>query len=109
MPESFGIWTARRYLGGPEVLTFADFLARIRAACGRGTLRGIRLPVTPVRLGLSLVERLLGSRTPIRAGQLVPFISEGVAEPNALVDLLRPDMLPFDELLQRIVRADQAR
>jgi len=96
-------------LGGPEVLPFAAFLARIRAACGRGGFRGLSIPIAPARIALRMLKRILGDRSPLGPGQLAPFINDGVAEPNPVFDVLRPGMRPLDELLQRIAHADRGK
>jgi nucleoside-diphosphate-sugar epimerase len=96
-------------IGGPEVLTFSAFLARIRAACGRGRFCGVSIPVAPARIALKMVKRMLGDRSPLGPGQLAPFINDGVAAPNPVLDALLPGMCPLDELLQRIAHADQGK
>lgn len=96
-------------LGGPETLPFSEFLARIRMASGRTGFLSLSIPVIPARVALGIAERVLGDRTPVRPGQLSPFVNDGVAKPNAIYELLRPRMLTLDELLQRIVRADRHR
>ena len=96
-------------VGGPEVLPFSAFLARIRAACGRGGFRGLSIPIAPVRITLKMLKRILGDRLPIGPGQLAPFINDGVAEPNPVFDVLRPGMRPLDELLQSIAHADRGK
>jgi len=92
-------------LGGPEVVTFSDFVVRIRHACGRGSARLVRLPVQPVQALLSAAGRVLGGLMPVGAGQLAPFVNDGTAGPNDLYDQLRPSMIPLDALLQRLARA----
>ena len=94
-------------VGGPEVLPFSAFLARIRAACGRGGFPGLSIPIAPVRITLKILKRILGDRLPLGPGQLAPFINDGVAEPNSVFDMLRPGMRPLNELLQRIAHADR--
>lgn len=96
-------------LGGPEVLSFAAFLARIRAACGRRGFPHVSVPIAPVRMMLRLATRLLGARSPVGPGQLAPFVNDGVARPTEVFELLRPDMVPLDTLLQRVCRAEQDR
>ena len=95
-------------LGGPEVLSFADFLARIRAACGRTGFPALPVPIAPVRLALRMLALALGERSPLGPGQLAPFTNDGIAEPNPVFEMLRPDMLPLDDVLRRIAHADRA-
>lgn len=96
-------------LGGPEVLSFSDFLARIRAACGRSGFPHLSIPVAPVRMVLKTIERILGARAPVGPGQVAPFVNDGVAQPNPVFERLRPDMLPLDTLFKRILLAEQRR
>jgi nucleoside-diphosphate-sugar epimerase len=96
-------------IGGPEVLSFADFLARIREACGRSGFPHLSIPIAPVRLVLKMLTRLLGARSPVGPGQLAPFVNDGVATPNTVFELLRPDMLSLDTLLQRVLLAERSR
>jgi nucleoside-diphosphate-sugar epimerase len=95
-------------IGGPEVLQFSAFLARIRAVCGRDGFRHLSIPMAPVRMVLRMLTRLLGGRSPVGPGQLAPFVNDSVARPNAVSALLRADMLPLDTLLQRVLRAERS-
>jgi NADH dehydrogenase len=94
-------------IGGPEILPFSAFLARIRAACGRGGFPGLSIPIAPMRTTLKILKNILGKRSPLGPGQLAPFVNDGVAKPNPVHDVLRPGMRPLDELLQRIAHADR--
>jgi nucleoside-diphosphate-sugar epimerase len=86
-------------LGGPEVLTFEELIRRIRAAAHRPATPLLHLPVGPLRGILSAASQVFGSRIPVSAGQLVPFTSDGVADPNDLATELRPAMTTLDTLL----------
>lgn len=96
-------------VGGPEVLPFSAFLARIRAACGRSGFPGLSIPIAPMRITLKTLKHIFGDRLPIGPGQLAPFINDGVAKPNPVFDVLRPGMRPLDELLQSIAHADRSK
>ena len=89
-------------LGGPEVLSFAQLLRRIRKATGRGGAPTLRIPTAPIRGALRLGERMLGPRLPVSAGQLTPFLQDGVADPNDLAAELRASQQPLDQLLNRL-------
>ena len=93
-------------LGGPEVVTFADFLLRIRKACGHGPTKTVSIPVWPIRTSLKMLDRLLGGRFPVSAGQLSPFLHDGTAKPSALYAQLKPSMDSLDSLLGRIANAE---
>jgi NADH dehydrogenase len=86
-------------LGGPEVLTFDDLIRRIRAAASRPASPVLHLPAGVLRGMLSAAGRVLGSRLPVSPGQLVPFTSDGVADPNDLAAELRPTMTNLQTLL----------
>jgi len=86
-------------LGGPEVLTFDDLIRRIRAAASRPASPVLHLPAGVLRGMLSAASRVLGSRLPVSPGQLVPFTSDGVADPNDLAAELRPTMTNLQTLL----------
>jgi NADH dehydrogenase len=93
-------------LGGPEVVTFANLLLRIRKACGRNATSTVTIPVWPMRTLLRLTDRLLGGRFPVTSGQLSPFLHDGTAKPSALYAKMKPGMAPLDSLLGRLVHAD---
>lgn len=94
-------------IGGPETLTFSAFLSRIRAACGKPGFRSLKIPAGPVRFALKGIQKLLGDRAPVGPGQIAPFVYDGVAEDNTVLDFLRPNMRRLDELLRSISDADR--
>ena len=89
-------------IGGPEQLTFSEFLFRIRAACGKRGRRGIPIPYSLLRTLLRTAAGISANRFPIGPGQLVPFIADGAVTPNWLQDRIEPEMRPLDELLRDI-------
>jgi nucleoside-diphosphate-sugar epimerase len=95
-------------MGGPEALTFASFLRRIRAACGQGSGLMLHVPVFPIRLGLKLARGILGERFPISPGQLSPLTQDGTARPNPVYEALRPSMQPLDAMLSDLARVPAA-
>jgi NADH dehydrogenase len=92
-------------IGGPEILTFADFLRRIRSACRRRSAALLPVPIGPVRALLRMAQRLFGPAFPVGPGQLAPFVNDGVAGPNSIHTRLLPDMAPLDEVLARLAHA----
>lgn len=68
--------------GGPETITMADLLLRLRQR-GRGGRTGpfLRLPVEPLRTLLGLTEPVLLPLLPFTAGQLASFVNAGTADP----------------------------
>lgn len=67
--------------GGPETVSMADLLRRLRrTGCGRdGPF--LRLPVEPLRTMLGLAEPVLLPILPFSAGQLASFVNPGTAGP----------------------------
>ena len=72
-------------LGGPEVLTFDNLLQKIRRHYGRPSRRIVHVPVGAAIVLLSRFERLMPGVLPITAGQLYPFINDGVARPDRAI------------------------
>ncbi len=89
-----------RELGGPEVLTMERLLVRIREALGRGKGRIVHVPYGPARGGLIVAEALLGGRSPVSAGQLVSFVQNGEATPDAFWEALRPRLRGVDQMIR---------
>ncbi|HEV8125540.1 MAG TPA: NAD-dependent epimerase/dehydratase family protein [Gemmatimonadales bacterium] len=92
-------------LGGPDVLTMLGLLRRIRKACGKSEGLALRIPARPVQFALGVLGKVAGGRLPVSPGQLVPFISDGVADPSDLATVLRPTMIPLDDLLGQLAAA----
>jgi NADH dehydrogenase len=92
-------------LGGPEVLTMLELLRRIRKACGKAGGLTLRIPARPAQAALGILGKLIGRRLPVSPGQLVPFITDGVADPSDLAAALRPTMIPLDDLLGQLAAA----
>ena len=86
--------------GGPEVLTMAELLVRVRAAMGKPPARVMALPYAPIRGVLIALEALLLGRSPVRAGQLTSFVQDGVAEPSPLWEAMRPSLLSVARMLE---------
>ena len=86
--------------GGPEVLTMAELLVRVRAAMGKPRARIIALPYAPVRAGLIAIDTLLFGRSPVSAGQLTSFVQDGVAEPNAVWETMRSGLRSVQRMIE---------
>ena len=91
-------------VGGPEVLTMEALLRRVRQARRGSSLRVIHLPYSPLVWTLGALERVIGARLPVNAGQLSVFVNDGTIEENALFLRLRPAMRSVDEMLQLVTR-----
>ena len=85
--------------GGPEVLTMAKLLVRVRAAMGKPPARTMAVPYLAVRGALITIDALLFGHSPVRAGQLTSFVHDGGAEPNPLWEAMRPDLLGVAQML----------
>ena len=85
--------------GGPEVLTMAELLVRVRSTMGKPPARIVAIPYLPIRATLIAIDALLLGRSPVRAGQLTSFVQDGVAEPNPLWDAIRPSLQSVARML----------
>jgi len=91
-------------IGGPDVVTYADFVRAIGAAIGRPR------PLVPVPLGVvRLVARcgdaLPPALAPITSDQLQMLIEGSATPANAARDVLGVDPLPLEDSLRRVVDA----
>ena len=73
-------------LGGPEVLSMADLLGRIRIAAKGRPGPFLHLPIEPLRTLLGWAEPVLLPILPFAAGQLCSFLNDGRAAPDPLLD-----------------------
>lgn len=86
-------------VGGPDVLTIEDLLARLRKVGKEKGPRAVHLPLRPIRGLLGLLEGPLLPVLPLTAGQLASFANDGTTRPHELVEGLRPSMKPLDDVL----------
>jgi nucleoside-diphosphate-sugar epimerase len=86
--------------GGPEVLTMADLLVRVRRGMGKPAAPVVRLPYGPMRAAAIAATMVLGRRAPLTAGQLSSFVHDGVIEPGALWNEMRAGLKPVDEMVR---------
>lgn len=87
-------------LGGPDILSMAGLLQRVRAAMGKSTGRIVAIPYRPMRASLAAMTALLRHRSPATPGQIASFVQDGVAEPNALWEELKPGMRGVDDMVR---------
>jgi NADH dehydrogenase len=91
-------------VGGPEILSFRDLLARVRRAL-RGSDAGmIRVPWRASQAVLGLLEPLFLERLPWTAGQLYAFRYDGTALPSDFMVRRRDRLQRLDPLIQRLAR-----
>lgn len=69
-------------VGGPECLSMRELLERLRHALGKAPGPILPMPLGPLRSALGMMERLIGPRLPVTAGQLASF-----ANPATVLDL----------------------
>lgn len=96
-------------LGGPERLSFGDFLRRAHRAQRAAEPRALPVPVRPAVALLALWERAGLPLPPVTAGQLMAFVHDSDARPNALQERLAPGMLDVEGMLARMLAADRER
>ncbi|MEZ5063244.1 MAG: NAD(P)H-binding protein [bacterium] len=76
--------------GGRDVVTFREFLERLRTAIGRGAGPAVSIPVRPLIGTLAALERVAGDALPVAAGQFYAFAHDGVAAVDAADSLVPP-------------------
>lgn len=89
-------------LGGPDVMTFEEMLARIRAALGLPPARVVHLPAASILPFLSLAERILLPVLPFTAGQLTGFLADSTAARGPARPVLIPGPRPFDAIVKEL-------
>ncbi len=94
-------------LGGPEQITFEQFLSDIHRLYHGKDPRTLHIPLRPVIALLSLVERPLYKAMPLTVGQLCAFHNDSTIEPNAVFDANKDRMLGIDQMLQQAKDQEQ--
>jgi hypothetical protein len=92
-------------IGGPEVLSFAEFLMRIRKSCGIRNSFRLWAPLAPIAALIKVSRKLTGERFPLSAGQLLPFVNDGVADRGIFESELLAGMNSLDETLTSLITA----
>jgi nucleoside-diphosphate-sugar epimerase len=90
-------------LGGPDVISFAEFMRAIRRAFYGKEPHFISFPLAPVRSLVASMEPVLRPVLPVTAGQLALFANEGTASPNWLHDKLKERMHSMEETIATLV------
>jgi NADH dehydrogenase len=85
-------------LGGPDVLTFDEFIARVRAR--RTPI--LHVPAGPLVAALGALERPLHSILPVTAGQFYGFLHDTTAAPHALAGRLVPAKRNVDAMIEEL-------
>ncbi|HUR27873.1 MAG TPA: NAD(P)H-binding protein, partial [Planctomycetota bacterium] len=92
-------------LGGPDVLTFGELLARLRGALGRVPDRFVHLPLRPALALAWSLERRIGPRLPVLAGQLYAFRYDSTARRSSFLDARMARLARVDALIAELARA----
>jgi NADH dehydrogenase len=85
-------------LGGPDVLTFDEFIAKIRA----DSTPILHVPAGPLVAALGALERPLRSILPVTAGQFYGFLHDTTAAPHALAGRLVPAKRNVDVMIEEL-------
>jgi len=91
---SFGRVTVE--IGGPDILTFDEFVAKVR---DRRTPI-LHLPARPLVAALGALERPFFSLLPVTAGQFYGFLHDTTAAPHSLPGLLVPARRGVDAMIE---------
>ena len=90
-------------LGGPEVLTFREFLGRIQRR-KRGSARFLPLPGKGAITVLKHIETVALPLLPMSAGQLYSFVYDSTTRTNALQERLAGSMRNVDSILDDLLK-----
>jgi NADH dehydrogenase len=85
--------------GGVDVVTFEELLRRIQRRLKGRAAPVVHVPVTALMGLLKFLESKGLERLPITAGQFTAFVEDSTAAPDRLADLLAPNRISLDELL----------
>jgi nucleoside-diphosphate-sugar epimerase len=91
-------------LGGPEVVTFRDFLGRIHRRKKGGEATFLPLPGKSAIAVLKQLEKFLLPVLPMSAGQLYSFVYDGTAKPNPLSERFVAGQRNVDTMLDELLK-----
>jgi NADH dehydrogenase len=87
-------------LGGPDVIQMEALLTKIRLEAGKRPGPAVRIPLGPVKLILSLLERVMPGALPVTTGQLRALSSDGIARHHDYMERSGNRMKGIDEMLR---------
>jgi nucleoside-diphosphate-sugar epimerase len=87
-------------VGGPDVVTFEDFLRRIHRIRSGGEARVLHLPLGPLVTTLSLLEGPLGGALPVTAGQFSAFGNDSTADPGLALPVAAARAMGVDDIIR---------
>lgn len=92
-------------LGGPEIISIAEFLQKIHFACHQKRGRVIKLPLRFILFSLRILEKIIGKYMPVNAGQFASFYNAGTIEPNAVFNKHSGNLRNIDTMLSGLAEA----
>jgi len=87
-------------LGGPEQVTFENFLRAISRSYRGREPRTFHLPLAPFLFCLSMLEKHFYTILPLTVGQLSAFKNDSTIDGNHIFDQHRPRMKSIDEMVK---------
>lgn len=90
-------------LGGPEKITFDEFMRRIHFGYYGKASGVIHVPLGPVLALLSTFENHPWLPVPITTGQLSAFYNDGTVEPNQVLDRCMQQMTNVDQMIRKVI------
>ena len=91
-------------LGGPEAVTFADFLARVHRRKRGRNAHFLRIPLRLSMSACAALEKPLLPLLPVTAGQLHVFAFDSTAMPNRLWERHRASMKSVEAMLDDLLK-----
>lgn len=89
-------------LGGPDQATFGQFIKSIHTLYHPGQSRTLHIPLRPMLMFLSLLEKPFRAVLPVTAGQLCAFYNDSTIEPNSIFEKHQSQMKGSDQMLADI-------
>jgi NADH dehydrogenase len=86
-------------IGGPEVSTLEQLVARVRMGAGKSRPWIVHLPLQPAMALLALLDGWRVNVLPVTAGQLSVFVNDTSARPSSFLEGRRPAMTGIDAML----------
>lgn len=90
-------------LGGPEYISFQEFIQRIHFHYYHRQARVLHIPPQPISALLSVAARYFPSSLPLNAGQLSAFTNDSTIESNRIFVAHSSCMKTIDQMLTEVV------
>lgn len=90
-------------LGGPECVSFQEFIQRIRIHSHARPARVIHLSPEPLTTALNMFPERFSAALPLNAGQLSGFINDSTIEPNRIFAAHAACMKTIDQMLDEVL------